>query len=184
MDCAHGGRTDILTITFLVAALSSVITALRVKRFSVVIAIVGQQVRCSITTLHFSQFNSGLYEASRVASSPISGDPLSTVTVLDAGRLVIRITVARDGTSDLPASLAVRTVTPFRYRPLRLTGVVHGIVRILVDDVVELKDLRLLGGKTVNYRDAVLLVQANIIERRILVVGIHDQWHLRGAAQW
>ena len=108
-------------------------------------------------------FNSRLYEAGRVATSPISGDPFSTITILDTGRLVIRITIARNRAGDFPAPLAIRTVTPLRYRPLRLS-VVHGIVRVLVDDVVELEDLRLLGGEAVDYRNTVLLVQADIVE--------------------
>lgn len=108
-------------------------------------------------------FDSRLYEAGRVATSPISGDPFSTVTVLDASWFVIRITIARHGTGDFPAPFAIRTVTPFRYRPLRLS-VVHGIVRVLVDDVVELEDLRLFGGEAVDYRNTVLFVQTDIVE--------------------
>lgn len=64
-------------------------------------------------------------------------------------------------------------MTPLRYCPLRL-HVVHGIVWVLVDDVVEFENLRLLGGETVNYRNAVLLVQADVVERHVLVVGVHD----------
>lgn len=70
-------------------------------------------------------------------------------------------------------------MTPLRYCPLGF-GVVHGIVWVLVDDVVEFEDLRLLGGEAVDYRNTVLLVQTDVVERHVLVVGVHDQRYLRG----
>jgi len=113
----------------------------------------------------------------------LTADPFCTVTILDAGRLVVRITVARNGTGDFPASPAVGAMAPLRHRPLGL-GVVHGIIRVLVDDVVELEDLRLARGQAVDYRDAVLLVQADVVERRVLLVGVHDERYLRRGPAW
>lgn len=73
-------------------------------------------------------------------------------------------------------------MAPFRGDPLRL-GIVHGITWIFVDHIVEFEDLRLLGRKTVDDRDTILIVRAHVIERGVLVVRVNDQGGFGRAAR-
>lgn len=85
-------------------------------------------------------------------------------------------------TGHLSSSLSIRAVAPFRGDPLRL-GIVHGITWIFVDHIVEFEDLRLLGRKTVDDRDTILIVRAHVIERGVLVVRVNDQGGFGRAAR-
>lgn len=73
-------------------------------------------------------------------------------------------------------------MTPFRDDPLRL-GIIHGIIWIFIDHIVEFEDLWLLGSKTIDDRDSILIVGAHVVKRGILVVRVDDQWWFGGAAR-
>lgn len=112
----------------------------------------------------------------------LTGDPPCTLTKFNCDWFIFWIALSLLRAGHLSSSLSIRAVAPFRGDPLRL-GIVHGITRIFVDHIVEFKDFRLFGGKTIDDRDTVLIVRAHVVERGVLVVRVNDQRRFGRAAR-